>query len=682
MMQKPIRNRRRAATWKRLLLAVMLLCTASLQTGAQTPQPWSKEKAWDWYYRLPWLCGVNYIPAYAVNYTAMWDKTTFSADAIDSELQLMEDMGMNCVRVVLQHAVYADDPKYFKKTFGRFLDICGRHGILVMPIFFDDCSFGTTNDPVVGRQPEPLEGWYAWAWSPSPGWTMMVDEREHPKLETYVKDIMTAFRNDRRILAWDLYNEPTNTIHSQYSPRLLRKAFRWAREVNPSQPVTTGIWKDDAELEQLITDNADITTFHTYSDKATTEKWISRMAAKGRPVILTEWMNRPRHSTIAGIMPMLKEKRIGSMMWGLVNGKTQTHLPWGHRPEHGPYEGPWQHDIFRGDHTPYDEKEVSIIRQLTGTKAFDFNTLQPDFMLYGDIDRLGRPHSKDPHVVAFNGRYLMYFSIPPEAGNASSGWNIGIAESTDLVNWRKVGEITPQAGCDYEQKGLCAPCALVRDGVVHLFYQTYGNREHDAICHASSTDGIHFTRNATNPIFHPTGTWTCGRAIDAEVCEFNGQYFLYFATRDPAFDIQMQGVATAPAGTNFNREEWTQATDAPILKPELPWEGKCIEGASIAQRNGRLYMFYAGAYNNAPQQIGVAVSDDGINWQRMSDEPFLRNGGADDWNACESGHPHIFTDSDGRTYLFYQGNNDNGYTWLLSQREVIWKKGKPTLKKQ
>ena len=303
-------------------------------------------------------------------------------------------------------------------------------------------------------------------------------------------------------------------------------------------------------------------------------------------------------------------------------------------------------------------------------------------MLYGDIDRLGRPHSKDPHVVAFNGRYLMYFSIPPEAGNASSGWNIGIAESADLVSWRKVGEITPQAGCDYEQKGLCAPCALVRDGVVHLFYQTYGNREHDAICHASSTDGIHFTRNATNPIFHPTGTWTCGRAIDAEVCEFNGQYFLYFATRDPAFDIQMQGVATAPAGTNFNREEWTQATDSPILKPELPWEGKCIEGASIAQRNGRLYMFYAGAYNNAPQQIGVAVSDDGINWQRMSDEPFLSNGGADDWNACESGHPHIFTDSNGRTYLFYQGNNDNGYTWLLSQREVIWKKGKPTLKKQ
>ena len=34
-------------------------------------------------------------------------------------------------------------------------------------------------------------------------------------------------------------------------------------------------------------------------------------------------------------------------------------------------------------------------------------------------------------------------------------------------------------------------------------------------------------------------------------------------------------------------------------------------------------MFYAGAYNNAPQQIGVAVSEDGLNWKRLSEEPFF-----------------------------------------------------------
>ncbi|MDR0394293.1 MAG: family 43 glycosylhydrolase [Tannerella sp.] len=300
-------------------------------------------------------------------------------------------------------------------------------------------------------------------------------------------------------------------------------------------------------------------------------------------------------------------------------------------------------------------------------------------MMFGDTSRVGVPFSKDPHVVNFEGRYLMYYSIPPKKGVAESGWNIGIAESKNLIDWEKVGEITPAAGADYEKKGLCAPGALVRNGKVHLFYQTYGNGPKDAICHAVSQDGINFTRNATNPIFRPTGHWNCGRAIDAEVCEFNGQYFLYFATRDPDFKIQMLGAAVAPQGTDFNREDWTQVSrEAPLLFPELSWEGECIEGASITVQNGRMYMFYAGAYNNWPQQVGVAVSDDGLTWNRLFPEPFLPNGKPGEWNESESGHPHIFTDNDGKTYLFYQGNNDKGKTWYISNKKVYWKNNLPS----
>lgn len=300
--------------------------------------------------------------------------------------------------------------------------------------------------------------------------------------------------------------------------------------------------------------------------------------------------------------------------------------------------------------------------------------------MYGDTSRTGVPYSKDPHVVNFKGKYLMYYSVPPQKDNENSGWNIGIARSKDLVNWEKVGEIIPAPNAEYEKKGLCAPGALVRDGKVHLFYQTYGNGRNDAICHAVSEDGIAFTRNPTNPIFSPTGEWNCGRAIDAEVCEFNGQYLLYFATRDKDFKIQKLGVATAPASTNFNREDWTLAADSSILYPVYDWEGECIEGASIARKNGKLYMFYAGAYNNAPQQVGVAVSTDGITWQRLSKEPFLKNGAPGEWNSSESGHPHLFTDSDGRTYLFYQGNNDNGRTWYITNTEIFWKADGPYLK--
>ncbi len=300
-------------------------------------------------------------------------------------------------------------------------------------------------------------------------------------------------------------------------------------------------------------------------------------------------------------------------------------------------------------------------------------------MMFGDTSRTGVPFSKDPHVVFFDGRYLMYYSIPPMKGAENSGWNIGIAESENLITWEKIGEIVPDPEAEYERNGLCAPGALVRDGKVHLFYQTYGNGRNDAICHAFSEDGICFERNRTNPVFKAEGDWNCGRAIDAEVYEFKGQYFLYFATRDPDFKIQMLGVAVAPKETNFNREDWKQPLNAPILYPQLDWEGECIEGASVTIQNGRMYMFYAGAYNNWPQQVGVAVSDDGLTWQRVFDDPFLPNGKPGEWNESESGHPHIFTDADGRTYLFFQGNNDKGKSWYISNKEVFWKDGLPSL---
>jgi len=303
-------------------------------------------------------------------------------------------------------------------------------------------------------------------------------------------------------------------------------------------------------------------------------------------------------------------------------------------------------------------------------------------MMYGDTSRIGAPFAKDPHVIKFKGRYLMYYSIPGKK-DASTwvGWGIGVAESKNLHDWTKVGEINPLKDVDYEQKGICAPSAIVIKGKVHLFYQTYGNREKDAICHAVSSDGItDFVRNKTNPIFKATGDWNCGRAIDAEIFKYNGKFFLFFATRDPQFRQQIMGVATAPGNTNFNRESWTQISNKRLLELEYPWEGNCTEGASIIKRNGKLYMFYAANYNNAPQQIGVAESADGFTWKKCFDKPFLANGKKGEWNSSESGHPHIF-DNGKTSYLFYQGNKDNGKTWLISNIEVIWDKSGPKLKK-
>ena len=302
-------------------------------------------------------------------------------------------------------------------------------------------------------------------------------------------------------------------------------------------------------------------------------------------------------------------------------------------------------------------------------------------MQWGDSDRLGRPFAKDPSVIKFGGRYLLYCSLAPfdkklAPTNAPRGWAIGIAESRDLVHWKKIGEILPEQDC--ERNGIVNGRIILLDGRLHLFYNTYGNGPKDALCHATSADGLHFTRDPSNPVWHPTGAWNNGRAIDVDVVEWQGQLIQYYATRDPAGKIQMLHAIAADRKSDFGRAAWRSLCDGPVLKPELPWETKCIEAPSVLKRGDTLYLFYGGGYNNDPQQIGCATSKDGIHYQRLFiDQPLLANGQPGTWNASESGHPGIFEDDDGQLYLFYQANNDHGRTWFISWVKLGWDGNKP-----
>ncbi|QEM13391.1 cellulase family glycosylhydrolase [Mucilaginibacter rubeus] len=346
---------------KKLFLQIILIVCIS-NCFAQSPdRRWPEARIWAWYNQQPWYCGFNYIPAYAINYTAMWDKTTFNEAAIDKELALAEKSGMNSLRAVLQYAVYADDPKYFINTLDKFMAICDKHHIKFIPALFDDCSFGITNDPKTGKQPEPLMGWYAWAWSPSPGHSMVVDSATHPKLKKYVTEVIARFKNDKRILMWDLYNEPTNGGLGTATFPLLKKTIVWARAVNPSQPLTIGIFDQNPRLNKIITDNVDLITFHDYGDKEHVTKTIEELKQYNRPMINTEWMNRPWKSTVSEIVPVFYQYKVGCNLWGLVNGKTQTNLPWGHRPG-DPEQKLWQHDLYSGDFKPYKSAEIDSLK--------------------------------------------------------------------------------------------------------------------------------------------------------------------------------------------------------------------------------------------------------------------------------------------------------------------------------
>jgi hypothetical protein len=186
-------------------------------------------------------------------------------------------------------------------------------------------------------------------------------------LEKYVKDVLTVFGHDRRILLWDLYNEPGNSGYGNKSLPLLEKVFHWAREVNPSQPLSAGVWNSKlSDLNAFQLTSSDVITYHDYQPRPQHQHTIDTLRHYGRPLICTEYMARTHGSTFFTIMPMLKKENIGAINWGLVAGKTNTKYSWEKPMPDGSEPPVWFHEIFRENGKPYDPKEVALIRSLTG----------------------------------------------------------------------------------------------------------------------------------------------------------------------------------------------------------------------------------------------------------------------------------------------------------------------------
>lgn len=367
----------------RSIFAALPLLATPMQADAR-PR-WTAAEVNGWYARQPWLVGSNYLPANAINQLEMWQAETFDPATIDRELGWAKALGMNTMRVFLHDLLWQQDADGFSRRLDQFLAIAQRHGIRPMLVLFDSCW---DPHPRLGPQHQPIPGVTNSGWVQSPGTAALANPREHARLQAYVKGVIGRFAADRRILAWDLWNEP-DSLAATYpgQPKnkealvaaLLPKVFVWARAAKPTQPVTSGIaWGDDwsptgkhTVIEQTQLDQSDFLTFHEYSWPEKFADRIRQLRAYGRPIVCTEFMARGIGSTFDGILPIAKQANVGAYNWGLVDGKSQTRFPWDSWKRPYTTEEPtvWFHEVLRADGTPYRQAEVDLIRRLTKESA-------------------------------------------------------------------------------------------------------------------------------------------------------------------------------------------------------------------------------------------------------------------------------------------------------------------------
>ena len=609
---------------KLFLLGVAVLVVSS---SAACAGQWSPEKAWRWYGRVGTIKGCNYLPRTAVNMTEMWRGETFDPATIDEELGWAEEAGYNSVRVFVQYLVWKDDADGLKKRIEEFLSIADSHGISTMMIFFCDCSFAG-KEPYLGKQDDPVPGVHNSGWVPSPGLERVTDRSVWGDLEKYVKDIVGSFAGDKRILIWDLYNEPGNSRMGEKSLPLAEAAFAWAREVNPLQPVTIGAWSNfNGRMSKRLMELSDVVSFHGYDGPEGIEAKIKICRQYGRPIICTEWLRRQVGNTFASILPVFARNRVGGYHWGLVAGRTQTYMHWGSK-KGSPMPKVWQHDVFYPDGKPYDTKEMQLL------KAFSF----------------GAAESGGCYVFT-------YFK-----GNGEDG--LHLAYSTDGFKWTSLNEdkslLKPTVGGD---KLMRDPCVIKGvDGLFHMVWTVSWKEK--GIGYANSRDLIHWSKQKHIGVMeHEAGACNCW-APEVFYDEANRQYLIFWATTIPG---RFPATEKAGDGGLNHRIYYVTTKDFETFSPMKLFydDGFNVIDSTIVASGGRYVMFLKDETRDPAQKnIRMAFSDKAEGPYSKATEPITGDYWAEGPTAIKIGEDWI---------VYFDKYREHRYGAVISKDLKNWR---------
>ena len=335
------------------------------------------------------LVGTNYTPAYAVNQVQFWHD--FRPDVVEKELAAAQaHFGISSLRVYLHNINFDEEKDLFLSNLEKFLKICEKHGIKPGFVFFDDCH--RHSGIFLDKPTNPVKGWHNGRWAACPQ-DRDRDPKDVHKFKPYIQEVIRAHRTDKRILWWEIFNEPSKL---EYSDQLRRAGYQWAKDVKPIQPVLN-CWNDN--------DVTDIVNAHNYRWNPTSwERQANANIKKG--TVFTEagarwYAPRPSNGEPCEVLHWLEGRRASGkstpgvyLDWELMVGNSNCRWYWGTSPDSPEPTMPWC-GLMWPDATPVSlaESEASLRYTKGKGRALFFENFQdapvlnrPGWNVFGDND--------------------------------------------------------------------------------------------------------------------------------------------------------------------------------------------------------------------------------------------------------------------------------------------------------
>ncbi len=233
--------------------------------------------------------------------------------------------------------------------------------------------------------------------------------------------------------------------------------------------------------------------------------------------------------------------------------------------------------------------------------------------------------SADCQTVLYHaGTYYMWYSGTPQGLNAQQG----LATSPDGIHWTRHPDnpvLRLGAAGTWDSSILICQHVLFdnEENVFKMWYLGGSPAGVFGIGLATSPDGAVWTKYAGNPVMRTTEAWEGTTVEGHTLLKMNGVYKMWYGGIDLDTDISYIGYAESSDGMH-----WTKHADNPIFVPSggtpLNWDGYSVDTPDV-HYDGRLYhMYYRGWRREAGiSWIGHATSPDGLTWTRDVNNPIL-----------------------------------------------------------
>jgi len=213
------------------------------------------------------------------------------------------------------------------------------------------------------------------------------------------------------------------------------------------------------------------------------------------------------------------------------------------------------------------------------------------------------------------------------------GAGIGYATSPDGINWiRNENNPVLEPGEPWNVDGFSGIC-VIKDGPNYkIWYEGVDSQSTARIGYATSPDGINWDINNSNPVFSPRAydAWDNEDVGNPCVVKEGSTYKMWYWGDNILTGIDQIGLAVSNDGIN-----WQRAGSEPVIAPDpgIWWQdGEGIGTPHVVRVNSGYVMAYHAADEIGTIRIGLATSSDGLDWKKEN-EPILYPGDENSWES-------------------------------------------------